>query len=810
MIRENLKMVWRIFQIQKIQNSLNIIGLATGIASFVLISLYVSYELSYDKFHKDYKKIVRVRSDFFKNGDQLLKSAQGFPGLGPTLKKEYPDIVTEFVRLVRDEGTISTTAGEPKAFSVQNVFYCDSSISKVLTIDWIHGNSDKVFHNPGSMALSTSMARKFFNTDDAVGQSMMFNSNTGQHAYLITGVFADIAPNSHLKIDYLLSNEVFVHDFDNPWGGLVAYTYLLLAEEPAIAQLESKLPDFVETNLAPVLSKNEISAKLSLQPLSTIHLNSDLANEITTNSDYKNLYFLVVIAVLVLGIAWINFINLAASKSIDRSKEISIRKILGSGKKTIVGLFLVDNFVIHLFSLILALGLVVASSPLLKSIIKIEGPLFSFDQLSFWLVLFGVFIFGSIISSVYPSLLGSSINPLEALKGKTAKTKSSAVRNALVVFQFSISFVVIAVTICISQQLSFMQNQDLGLSIDQTIVVKGPSIRDSIYLQKEQLFKDEVSKYSRVKGATVSTAVPGQAMFHRGGEVTIKGAAQKNTGVYFFNWVDEDFIDSYQMKLAAGRNFSRQIPGDVNTIVINKEACQLLGYHNENEIIGKQIEVSALGDEMRTLEVIGVVNNFHQEDLTKNYSPILFMLQQPPRLSNFVSFKVESAGYGETIRFLEQKYKEVFPGNPFEFFFLDDFFNEKYSALESFRKTFLLFAILAVIISSMGLFGSVYYNTSRRTKEIGIRKSLGATSAHVFGLLIFDSYKLILISFLFAAPLSFYLIKRWLSDFSFHIPMHAGLFIWPALITTVFAFLTIIYHTAKASSTPPVDSLRIE
>jgi putative ABC transport system permease protein len=621
---------------------------------------------------------------------------------------------------------------------------------------------------------------------------------------------ADLPENTHLKFDVLLSFPTLVKalgpnvetTFD--WDGFL--TYVLLKEGADANRVEAKIAQVVEDKVGKDYKERNEAVVYKLQPLKDIHLYSNYMMEAEVNGDGKAVNFLFVISIFIIAIAWINYVNLSTARSLDRAREVGVRKALGSQRLQLIRQFLFESLLINLLSVLLAFLLIALALPLFNSITGKNITLSMLADYKFWQTLAAIFIGGAFLSGLYPAFVLSSFRPIEVLKGRLARTShGSWLRQTLVIIQFTASVALMVGTYVIYKQLAFMKSQNLGVNIDQTLVVRGPNVTDSTYQQKLTAFKTELLRQPGITKIAASSEVPGNKVDFNAGGIRLVGADQSASKQYRVFGVDDDFVNVYGLRVLKGRNFSKQFGADSSAVLFNEAAVKQLGFDKPEEALNKQIDFWG-----KTYTIVGVVSNHHQQSLREAYDTYIYRYE--PESDNYYSIKLGPGvkSPNDVIRKVEQEWASFFPGNPFEYFFLDDHFAEQYKADEQFGKTFALFAILAIIVACLGLYGLASFVTMQRTKEIGIRKVLGASVSGIMTLLSKDFLKPILLSFAIATPITYYLVHQWLQNYAFKTSITAWIFILPALLILLIAIVTISTQTIKTASENPVKNLRTE
>ncbi len=808
----------------KLFSSINIVGLAIGLATCFLIMQYVLYEESYDSYHINGDNIYRVNLD---NGEGPV--ASNHPGSGPSLKDDYPEVV-EYARMVPQAifvGDVTawsyvTEDGEAKVFNEEKVYNVDPSFLTMFSFPFIHGDPKSALNDARSVVISKKVAEKFFGNETPLGKTLSVN---GDNPFNVTGVFEDIPENSHLKFDILVSS--FTRDGNANkhlgWRWPEFYTYIQLAPGTDPAQLQKKLPAFVTKYLGDVVQEYKWDITFSLQPLKDIYLNSThIAKQREVPGNKRTNYFLTLIAIIIMVIAWINYINLSTSKSIERAQEVGLRKVSGASRKQLILQFLLESSIINFLSILLAFGLIVLSYPFFiqligKNIAPSVWELPILTEASFWLLLLVIFIIGSFLSGLYPAFILSSFKVTSVLKGKFSRSTSGVIfRKILVAIQFIISVGLIAGTFIVSKQVSFMRSQELGYQKDQLLVIKSPSVYDSTFTDRLNTFKVELVRNSNINNIAPSSEIPGKMITNLNGLRKLNESLSSNTLGYQV-FVDKDFMDTYGFDIMAGRNFRENesllvinnTKVETVPIIINEIMMDSLGFENPEEATNKLVNFGFRDSENWVGEIIGVVNNHHQRSLKQGYDPIVFF-PIPGLNGSYYTVNLNMTDTGNTITYIEDRYKKAFPGNQFEYFFLDDYFDRQYAADQQFGNVFGSFSSLALIVACLGLFGLSTFTVSQRKKEMIIRKVLGATFSNVVLLFSKDFVKLIVAANFLALPAVYFIVRHWLQNFAFQVNIGWVIFILPAAILLIISLTTVFFQTLKTEKVNPINSLRKE
>jgi putative ABC transport system permease protein len=793
MLRNFLKVAFRNLWKHKSFSFINILGLAVGMAACFLIFIYVSFELSYDSFHSKGDRIYRLVTDVKTPGETIKAGITSWP-MAPNIKSEFSE-VTSFTRT---QVTSMLITKDEKKFQEEAVMWADSSFFRVFDFELIKGNKEYALKDPFTVVIAASAAKKYFGDNDPIGQTLMLYN---YYPARVTGVMSNIPANSHIKADFLVSMSSLTQKIDpsrdEQWTNFDATTYLLLNPGADPETLEKKLPAFLERRIGKDMKESKMHFTLFLEPLETVYLYSNREDNIE-NGSISNVYTFSVVAIFILIIACFNFINLTTARSMERAREVGIRKVVGADKLMLVKQFLGESILLSFIAFVVAIVLCALLLPLFN---ELAGKTIStgvFKDSNKLLLLFSGAIGIGLLAGIYPALILSAFKPILVLKGSFARSGGGiALRKGLVIAQFCISIALIMGTIVVYQQMMYMRSQDLGFNKNQMLVIdtQGDAAKGAL--------KEKLMNIPGVKGATLSSTVPGGSHSTAYSEVeNSKGELQvANIDLYF---VDFEFIPQYQMKMVAGRPFSRDFGTDTTqAMVINEAAAKFLGYHSPKEAVGKRFKQWG-----REGQIIGVIQNFHFKSLQESIEPLSMRIE--PTRSHLMSVQIQADNLPATIASIENRWKSIIKDKPFSFYFLDEFFDRQYQNEVRFGKLFLYFAILAIFISCLGLLGLASYSTIQRTKEIGIRKVMGASASSIVNLLSKDFLKLVFVSFFIAAPLAGYFMHGWLKDFAYRINISWWMFILAGGIAFLIAVITICFQSIKAALSNPIKSLRTE
>lgn len=807
MIRNYLKIAWRNLLKNKTFSFINIFGLAIGFCGFMLIGLYVLDELSYDQFNEKADRIYRLDADI-RFGGTDLKLASAADPTGAVLKKDYPE-VEQYVRFYGSEGPKFVKKGS-EYIRESNVIYADSTLFDVFTLPVIAGNPKTALDKPNTVVISESAARKYFGTTDALGKSLEVGIEE-KIQYNVTAVIKDMPENAHFHFDMLFSMDNVKYEF----GNFLSHnfnTYIVLKEGADYKAFEKKLESMVVKYVLPqakeflnVESMEEFrksgnKLEYFLMPLTDIHLKSDKMAELGTNSNIQYVYIFSAVALFVLLLACINFMNLSTARSANRAKEVGIRKVLGTGKGTLMSQFIAESSLVSYLSFFFALLLTWFILPYFN---EVAAKSFSFSSLLTpqalpFLLLLPIVV--GVLAGYYPAFFLSSFKPIVVLKSKmNAGKQRSSFRNVLVTFQFFASIFLVISTIIVYRQLNYIQTKNVGFKKDQVLVINGTgALRNN-----NEAFKNEILKLAGVKNGASAGFLPVSNSSRTDHTFSREAIITAKSGFSMQIWnVDYDYIPTLGMELLKGRNFSKAFGTDSNGIIINEMAAKVLGYHDP---IGKRIYSSQ--DDRNSYEIVGVVKNFHYESLRQTVAPLAMRLGT----SNWAqAFKVNTDDMPGLVKKVEQKWKAIAPEMPFSYSFLDERFDEMYRAEQRVGKVAITFAILTIIIACLGLFGLVTYMAEQRTKEVGIRKVLGASVFSITTLLTKDFIKLVVLALVIASPIAYLLMNMWLSDFTYRIEIEWWVFVLAGFIAIAIAILTVSYQAIKSALMNPIKSLKSE
>ncbi len=812
MLKNYLTLAVRNLLKRKLYSFINIFGLAIGVAVCLIILKYVDFETSYDTQHANAANIYRTTTTSYRQGELRGSSVLSGYAQGPALLADVPE-VKRYVRTHPMYGgsviSYERPEGEPSTFfeESEDIQIVDSTFFDVFTYESVAGNLATALDNPTSIVLTRKVAERYFKPgEDPLGKIMKVSGGWCDGDYEVTAVLEDLPQNAHFLFDFLLpmhnllQNQQYKGDDGWGWNNFISYVELHSGSTPQ--QVEEKLVSFIEKYRGERLKEINGKDVLVLQPIRDIHLQPGMLYESSSTMSVNTIYFFILISIFILAIAWINYINLSTARAIERAREVGIKKAVGAYKRQLMSQFIFESMVVNFVSVALALLIAMALLPVLGNIV---GKEFSFDfgDLRLYAILFGLFFAGSLMSGAYPAFILSSFNITEVLKGKSERSLGGfSLRKSLVIFQFVSSLILIAGTFAIYRQLMFMRNMDKGLTMDQMLIVNGPSVVErETARQKMILAKEELKKIPGVLSVATSGAIPGGG-YNWGGQFRKDGAPVEENKPGSVVWVDPDFIDTYGIELLSGKKFDIGIKSSMEAVLVNEAALKVYGLGTPEQALEERL---LLGD---TTEILGVMKNFHWNSLKTDHVP--FMFKADTISGRAFSIHVTTTNMNRTIEAVEKTYKEIFPGNPFNYYFLDDFFDQQYKDEQQFARIFGMFAILAIIIACLGLWGLAAFTTTQKLKEIGIRKVLGASLKDILSLLSWQFMKLVIIASIIAIPLTWYGIDSWLGNFAFRISLQWDLFVVPAVVLMLIALITVSFQIVRGASINPAKTLRSE
>lgn len=821
MLKNYFNVAFRSVLKNRVYSLINIFGLAIGIAAFLFILQYVSFENSYESFVEHKTDIYRVQLDVYRNGEMLYKSSENYAGVGEAMVSDLPEVLSsaKLYNIGAKNNIVVTREDtpDPIVFKHKKLLYAQPGFLSMFSYEMIYGNGETSLMEPFKMAISETTAKKYFGNDNPIGKFLRLEDDDFNNELCeVTGVFRDSPNNSHLKADVLVSFSTLLSRgnwaekrYESGWDRKDYYTYVQLADGTNQNDLESKLPALVDKYKPKNAERNQRD-ELLLQPISEIHLFSRLTDEPEIHGNGDGVYYLGLVALFIIIIAWVNYINLSTARSLDRGKEVGLRKVLGSHRGNLILQFLMESLVINLIAMVLALGIILLATPVFHELGGTPVTYIIWTQPWFWLAVGSLLLIGSLLSGLYPAFVLSSFKPVAVLHGKLkTSNRGLLLRKGLVILQFTTSVIMIIGTSIVYNQMDFMQNQDLGLNIEQTVVLERPSKRDTSYVkvfQGIQSLKNELSRGTDVEYVAGSTMLPGKKIRFRT-SIRLTNQSKEQGVVFAAGWIDYEFANSMELDLLAGRIFSEKYNDHLDTVVmITKSGALGIGFENIEDAINQKIVIDQFGGE--TLRIIGVVDDYHQENLKEQRIPMLFGTGQ--FLMDYYLVKVNTNDMPSTVAKIEEQWHHSFPGNPFQYYFLDEYFNSYYEADRQFRDLFAVFAVLAIVIGCLGLFGLSSFTALQKTREIAIRKVLGSSILNIIHLLSREFLILVGVAVIIASPIVYLFMEEWLSNYPYRIEINLLSFLLTGLAVVVIAIVTIGYHTIKSATANPVDALNYE
>jgi putative ABC transport system permease protein len=800
MVRNYVKIAVRNLWKHKVFSGINILGLAIGMSACFFIFLYVHFETSYDIFHAKVDRIYRIVSDV-KTPSETIQSGITIAPLAIYLKKDFPE-VEDAVRFIPGEFMVKK---DNIKFLEERAVLADSSLFNVFDYTLSEGNKSNVLKEPMSIVLSETTAKKYFGNSNPVGQEVLL-TEAGINA-TVTGIMKDIPGNSHLKADMFISmssyKQIFGLELDeNEWTNHAFLTYILLKPNTDVKAFTNKLPAFMEMHHGAEAKEMQMFETLILEPLQDVYLKSThtgyTSAKLFVTGNEKNVYIFSVIAIFILLIACINFVNLTTAGSVERAKEIGIRKVIGAERFDLFRQFIGESVLISMFSFILSIFFCGLALPLFNYLAgkEIISSIFSSPVYLFLLLM--ISLSAGFIAGLYPSLVLSSYKPVSVLKGRFSSSSNGLIlRKGLVVLQFAISIILIIGTMVIYIQLNYVRTRDMGFNKEYEIVIKAGADKN------KYAFKESLAAVPGVISSCYSSSVPGSSHASAYSEMQNKnGDLQKtNLNLYF---VDFDYIKQYNLKVIAGRAFSKDFPTDsTDAMMINESAAVLLGYDIPGEAVGRNFNQWG-----RKGKIIGILKDFNYKSLQQKIEPLVMRID--PNNFDLISIKVDANNLPETIKSISDNWNQLMSNKAFDFYFLDDFLNNQYRSEYHFGRLFFYFAVLAIFISCLGLLGLSSYNTIQRKKEIGVRKIMGASVSDIVRLLSSDFIKLVCLAFAIGAPVAWFGMSRWLNDFAYRTNISVLTYAFSGTIAITIAFFTISFQAIKAAIANPVKSIRTE
>ena len=797
MFKSYFKIAYRNILKSKIYSGINILGFAIGLAAFILIALYVQYEFSYDTYNATAQNIYRVVRDKPGSTETVKTSVTPAP-LGPLMKDEFPEII--------NAGRFTFSTNEvirygDKNFVEEKVFWSDSDIFSIFTFPFVKGDYKTALEDPHSIVLSESTAKKYFGNENPIGKTINFSD---RFDCKVTGVFFDIPDNSHFKMNVVLPYKTFfqmIHRDITAWGGNFSYTYILLQDNTKPENLVAKLPAMLDTYVyekyAPDIPA-QYREKLQLQSLTSIHLHSERNQELELNGNYNSVLLLMSLAILFLLIACINYMNLSTAKSGQRGKEVGLRKVIGAQRAQLIRQFFGESMIMIFVAFVISIIIILLTLPTFNQFVDRSLTLSPSENPTLLYGLIILVLLVGLLAGGYPALMLSGFSPIAVLRGTFSRSsKGKRLRNVLVLVQFSITIIFLIFTFVVSDQLSYILNKNVGYDKDQVVVLK---IQDRNIIQNLDAIKDELHRNPGIIAASASYRLPNNIDEHQGAEWP--GKDPNLEMMLYYNYTDENFVNLYDIKVIEGRNFSLEYPSDKDGVfLVNETAVKMAGWKNP---VGQEL----LHYSGKMGKIIGVMRDFNFLSLHRTIEPVY--LYYSNNIFDFLSIKISPTKIPKTLNYIENVIKKFSPALPFEYNFFDEEFAAAYATEQKMGALFGGFSVLAIIVACLGLFGLASFAAENRTKEIGIRKALGASVTGIFILLAKEFMKWVLLANIIAWPIAYYFMNGWLDDFAYKIQLGIGVFILSGVIALLIALLTVSKQALKAAQTNPINSLKYE
>lgn len=805
MLQNYFKISFRNIKKHPSYSIIHILGLALGLTAFLFINEYINFEKSYDSFHYAPDQLYRLTTDDVLNGKIQVRDAMSFAPSGKVFQEEIPEVIAYTTTLKTWRMTLRQN-GNP--IQENNVIAVDSNFLKLFNYKVIKGDKETFFQDVSSIVLTESQAKKYFGDSDPMGQTIEVLDEFNRE-FEVTGVIEDIPENTHYHFDMLVSLQAFKRQIENDaWNGFNYYTYLLLDKNAKIEEVQAKLPE---------LSKKYLGEKVRLcfniHPVSNIHLHSDFTYEPQIQGSAKAVNFLSIISIFILLIAWVNYINLSTAKAMERAREVGLRKVVGARKRQLIGQFLFESLLINFFGAVVALTLAQMLFPHFNNLIGKTILTDIWSNLAFLKKLGLFFLLGTIITGFYPAIILSSFRPIGVLKGSFGRTKKGAfLRKALVIVQFSASLILIAATVIIYQQVGFMTNKDLGIDTEKVIGFNNPEIpqdEQEQFRSKFIAFTDELNQLSEVEKTGGISNLPGGGsadIGSIGGGVQIIGKTDLAESTIYQTSMNDQLLESLDIELLAGRNFNHEFASDTSAVILNESLLKLVNVTDPESVLNEYLQFGT-NPENRKYLVAGVIKDYNRSTVKNNIEPTVYLHNETPMAT---VVKLKGNNLKEEIEQTQTVWNEFFPNAPFEYTFLDQRFEKLYQEDQKFGFIFFNFALLAILVASMGLFGLSSYLSLQRTKEVGIRKVLGASVTNIVLLFFKDFFRLIMLAVIIGLPIVYLSMNDWLSGYAYRINFPWAVLILAIVVVVGLAFFTVSFQTWKLALLNPSKTIRHE
>ncbi|MEM9830676.1 MAG: ABC transporter permease [Bacteroidota bacterium] len=818
MFRHYFNISTRVLLRHKFYSAINILGLAVGMGVALLICQYIHFELSYDQFHTDVDNIYRLTQETVRNRENQGAGVYTTYGLGPSGKENIPE-VSDFVRIrTQAEGPIVINPETQTRSLEDEIWYVDSSFLQLFNFSLIYGDQSTALNKKHSIVITEQKARKYFGDTDPVGKDLRVSLGGLSGDYIVTGVLKTLPANSHLQFDFLipltfvLENYRFYSENDSEGWGLADFvTYVKLHENGDINEVSEKLSQLMATHAIGDAEGASTDWKIGLQPITNIHLKSNFLRDIASHpGDIQNVQFFAIVGLFILLMAWINYINLSTARAMHRAKEVGVRKTIGAVRNQLVGQFMTESIIINVIAASLSIGVAFSVLPMLNNILGREMSFTVFQTIEFWWTFSLAILVGSLLSGLYPAFVLSSFNPLIVLKSSTGTPKRGFnLRRGLIAFQFLISLLLISGAYLVYQQITFMKDQDLGIDMEKILILNGPrvfleTLEESGLTEesRQEVFRNKLLTHHSITSFSLASSIPSEGYFYT--ESFRKAGTSEDTDQNAsYVLVDSAFAHTYDLEFLSKATSYEKKKYPNQPAIVNEETVKAFSLGSAEEAL-HQILINNWGD---SLEIVGVVKNIHWSSLKNAYTPTLFIFAN---YGGYFSIRMNLSDIQVSIAHIKSAYHEVFPDDPFNYFFLDDAFNQQYQADIQFRNLFSSFSILAIFIACLGLFALVSYSATLRIKEIGIRKVLGSSISNLMLLLSREYLILLAIAVVLAIPATIIGGRAWLENYAYKTEIGLDLLLIPGLILLFISVLTVSYRTYAAAKTNPAESLKAE
>ena len=808
MIKNYFKIAFRNLLRNKGLTFINIVGLSTGFAITLLIVLYVQFERSYENTHPNADKIVRLTLNYLTGNTVTTEDSEMYPPVGPRIKDEVSEV---------EKYTRAYAIGEPyspmqigeKEFLMKELYAVDAEFFDMFNYELIHGNAEHIFQKPNEAVITESIARKYFNRTDVVGEVLKSSKGGGTILYNIVGVTHDSPANTHLKFDMLISYPTMLSDPEmlkrhgetkDNWSGNNSYMYVQLAQGSDYKQFEIALDAFNKRLIAEEKIESEAVAA---QKITDIHLYSKKTFEPETNGDANAVFFLFAVSILIIVSAFVNYINLTTAKALDRAKEVGVKKVLGSTKRQLRIQFLVESVVMTVIAGVLATGIVAIAKSRFIALAGLPDSFEILSSLSFWVLLLAFILLGGLLSGLYPAFVLSSFKTSTILKGNFSHSiKGNLLRKGLVVFQFAITIILLIQTFTVNEQLDFIRGLDKGINVDKSIVIEAPTKNATT---NYSAFKQKLLSNPKVNAVSLSHTVLGlpSGALSTTADIHVVGVEPDEYHNFYLTFVDKDYVPLLDLDILSGSNFDESTTPQKLEVLVNNEALGMWNISDSDEAVGKKL--AFWGNEWT---IKGVVNDYHQLSPKSPMLPMIHIFNNAFR--GLASVQFTGGSPQDNLAYVEKTFAEVYPGAPFSYFFMDQEYDNQYKAEDRFKSVFMILTIISILIACLGLLGLASFAVAKREKEIGIRKVVGASTAAILVLLSKDFVRTVLIAVLISVPITYLLVDKWLNNFANKIDIHPWLFILPVLVVFAMVLISISFKTVKSALANPVKSLRSE